>query len=110
MILGSTGFAIVSVFAAFSPNAEVLVAMRALLGLFGASLMPSTLSLLRTIFEDRSERRLAIAIWATGFSVGSAIGPVVGGLLLANFHWGSIFLIAVPILIPRGVLAPVLID
>ena len=110
LLIGSTGFAIVSVVAAFSPTAEVLVAMRALLGLFGATLMPSTLSLLRTIFEDRSQRRLAIAIWATGFSVGSAIGPIVGGLLLAQFHWGSIFLIAVPILVPLLVLAPILID
>lgn len=110
LLIGATGFAVVSVIAAFSPTAEVLVAMRALLGLFGATLMPSTLSLLRTIFEDRAQRRLAIAIWATGFSVGSAIGPVVGGLLLTNFHWGSIFLIAVPILIPLLVLAPFLID
>lgn len=110
LLIGASGFAVVSVVAAFSPTAEVLVAMRALLGLFGATLMPSTLSLLRTIFEDRSQRRLAIAIWATGFSVGSAIGPVVGGLLLAHFHWGSIFLIAVPILIPLLVLAPFLID
>ena len=110
LLIGATGFAIVSVVAAFSPTAEMLVAMRALLGLFGATLMPSTLSLLRTIFEDRAQRRLAIAIWATGFSVGSAIGPVVGGLLLAQFHWGSIFLIAVPILVPLVVLAPFLID
>ncbi|MGO3844233.1 MFS transporter [Agrococcus casei] len=110
LLIGATGFAVVSVIAAFSPTAEVLIAMRALLGLFGATLMPSTLSLLRTIFEDRSQRRLAIAVWATGFSVGSAIGPVVGGLLLTHFHWGSIFLIAVPILIPLVVLAPFLID
>ncbi|WP_293697568.1 MFS transporter [uncultured Agrococcus sp.] len=110
LLIGATGFAIVSVVAAFSPTAEVLVAMRALLGLFGATLMPSTLSLLRSIFLDRAQRRLAIAIWATGFSVGSAIGPVVGGLLLTQFHWGSIFLIAVPILIPLLVLAPFLID
>lgn len=110
LLIGATGFAIVSVIAAFSPTAEVLVAMRALLGLFGATLMPSTLSLLRSIFDDRAQRRLAIAIWATGFSVGSAIGPVVGGMLLTHFHWGSIFLIAVPILIPLLVLAPFLID
>lgn len=110
LLIGSTGFAVVSVLAAFSPTAEMLIAMRALLGFFGATLMPSTLSLLRTTFEDRAQRRLAIAVWATAFSVGSAIGPIVGGLLLASFHWGSIFLIAVPFLVPLLVLAPFLID
>lgn len=109
LLIGATGFAIVSVLAAMSTTAEMLVAMRGLLGLFGATLMPSTLSLLRTTFVDRTQRRLAIAVWATGFSVGSAIGPIVGGLLLAHFAWGSVFLIAVPVLLPLLVLAPFVI-
>lgn len=109
LALGSTGFALVSVAAAFSPTTEVLIATRAALGLFGAMLMPPTLSLLRSIFIDRNERRLAIAVWATAFAGGAALGPIVGGVLLEHFWWGSIFLIAVPILLPLLVLMPVLI-
>ncbi|PYD01298.1 MFS transporter [Microbacterium esteraromaticum] len=100
LFIGATGFAIVSALAAFAPTAGLLIAARAALGFFGAMLMPSTLSLLRSIFPNRDQRRLAIAIWASGFSAGSALGPVVGGFLLEHFAWGSVFLIAVPMLIP----------
>ena len=110
LLIGATGFAAASVLAAFAPTAELLIAARAATGLFGATLMPATLALLRTTFHDRGQRRLAVAIWATAFSAGSAAGPVVGGLLLAHFHWGSIFLIAVPVLLPLLVLAPLLVD
>ncbi len=110
LLIGATGFAVCSVLAAFAPTPELLIAARAAIGLFGATLMPSTLALLRTSFHDRQQRRLAVAIWATAFSVGSAAGPVVGGALLAHFHWGSIFLIAVPVLLPLLVLAPLLVD
>src|SRR5690606_27793436 len=75
----------------------------------GAMLMPSTLSLLRNIFIERDQRRLAIAIWATGFAIGAALGPIVGGVLLEHFWWGSIFLLAVPVLIPLLALTPFLI-
>jgi len=109
LLIGSVGFGAVSVVAAFAPDAAWLIAARVLLGFFGAMLMPSTLSLLRTTFTDRRDRRLAIAIWATGFSAGAAIGPIVGGLLLAHFWWGSTFLVAVPVLIPLLILAPVLV-
>lgn len=109
LLIGATGFAGVSALAAFAPSAELLIAARVALGVFGATLMPATLSLLRTMFLDRSQRRLAVAIWATGFSAGSAVGPVVGGVLLAHFHWGSVFLVAVPILLPLLVLGPFLI-
>ncbi|GEK80105.1 MFS transporter [Agrococcus baldri] len=110
LLIGATGFAAFSALAAFAPTAELLIAARAAIGFFGATLMPSTLALLRTIFLDRRQRRLAVAIWATAFSVGSAAGPVVGGVLLAHFHWGSIFLIAVPVLLPLLLLAPLLVD
>ena len=100
LFIGATGFAIVSVLAAFAPTAGALIAARAALGLFGAMLMPSTLSLLRSVFPNRDQRRLAIAVWASAFSAGSALGPVVGGFLLEHFAWGSVFLIAVPVLIP----------
>ncbi|MCI2959090.1 MFS transporter [Agromyces atrinae] len=109
LLIGSAGFALVSVAAAFAPTAELLIAARAGLGFFGAMLMPSTLSLLRSIFMDREQRRLAIAIWASGFAAGSALGPIVGGILLLHFPWGSVFLLAVPVLIPIFILVPLLV-
>jgi len=109
LMIGSLGFGVVSVFAAFAPDAGWLIAARVLLGFFGAMLMPSTLSLLRTTFTDRRERRLAIAVWATGFSAGAAVGPIVGGLLLEHFWWGSTFLVAVPVLLPLLILAPIVV-
>lgn len=109
LMIGATGFAVVSAAAAFAPTAGALVAARALLGVFGAMLMPSTLSLIRNIFVDASARRLAIAIWASCFTAGSALGPIVGGALLQHFHWGSVFLIAVPLLAPALILLPRLV-
>lgn len=109
LLIGATGFAAVSVLAAFAASAAALIAARAAMGVFGAMLMPSTLSLLRTIFTDRDQRRLAIAIWASMFSAGAAVGPVVGGILLEHFHWGSVFLLSVPVLVPLLVFAPLLV-
>jgi DHA2 family multidrug resistance protein-like MFS transporter len=99
LLIGAIGFGIASVCAAYSPNAEALFASRALLGVFGATLMPSTLSLIRNIFENRDDRRLAIAAWAAMFAGGAALGPVVGGWLLERFWWGSVFFINVPIIV-----------
>jgi DHA2 family multidrug resistance protein-like MFS transporter len=109
LMIGAGGFAVVSAVAAFAPSAEYLVAARALLGVFGAMLMPSTLSLIRNIFTDASRRRLAIALWASCFTAGSALGPIVGGALLQHFPWGAVFLVAVPILVPLLVFAPRLV-
>ncbi|WP_106814180.1 MFS transporter [Microbacterium timonense] len=109
LLIGATGFAAVSVLAAFAPGAAWLIAARAAMGVFGAMLMPSTLSLLRSIFTDRDQRRLAIAVWAAMFSAGAALGPIVGGLLLEHFAWGSVFLLSVPVLIPLLVFAPLLV-
>ena len=100
LLIGATGFAAISVLAAFAPSAGWLIAARAGMGVFGAMLMPSTLSLLRSVFTDRDQRRLAIAVWATMFSAGAALGPIVGGFLLEHFWWGSVFLLAVPVLLP----------
>ncbi|WP_370617082.1 MFS transporter [Mumia qirimensis] len=97
LIGGAVGFGAVSFFAAFSSDIGQLIAARALLGVFGATLMPSTLSLLRNIFVDRQQRRVAIAVWAAGFSAGAALGPVIGGYLLEHFSWGSVFLINLPV-------------
>lgn len=96
LMLGTAGFGAVSIYAAFAPSADHLIAARVLLGVFGATLMPSTLSLLRNVFLHDGERRLAIAVWASGFSGGSALGPIVGGWLIEHFWWGAIFLISLP--------------
>nr|WP_246284560.1 MFS transporter [Gordonia asplenii] len=107
LLIGGAGFTVVSVVAAFAPTAAALIAARAAMGIFGAMLMPSTLSLVRNIFTDRNERRIAIAIWAAGFAAGAALGPIVGGFLLEHFWWGSVFLLAVPVLVPLLVLGPI---
>lgn len=109
LIVGAVGFGIASVLAAYSPSAATLIASRALLGVFGATLMPSTLSLIRNIFADRNDRRLAIATWAAMFSGGAALGPIVGGWLLEHYWWGSVFLINVPLIAIFLVLAFVLL-
>lgn len=109
LLIGAAGFGLVSAAAAFAPSAEWLIAARAAMGVFGAMLMPSTLSLLRSIFVNRDQRRLAIAVWAAGFSAGAALGPVVGGILLEHFAWGSVFLMAVPVLVPLLILVPILV-
>ncbi|MBM9467982.1 MFS transporter [Nakamurella leprariae] len=106
LFIGSTGFLVVSAVAAFSPNATALIAVRAALGFFGAMLMPSTMSLLRAIFTDPHQHRLAIAVWSATFATGAAIGPVVGGVLLEHCSWGSIFLAGVPVLLLFLLVAP----
>ena len=107
--VGSAGFAAVSAATAFAPSAEWLIAGRAGLGFFGAMLMPSTLSLIRNIFPQPNRRRLAVAIWAAGFSGGAALGPIVGGWLVEHFWWGAVLLVAVPIMLPLLLLGPALI-
>lgn len=99
LIIGAAAFGAASVLAAFSTSAEMLIAARALLGFGGATLMPSTLSLVRTVFPDDRERRSAIAVWAAAFAGGTAIGPVIGGFMLEHFWWGSVFLINAPIMV-----------
>jgi MFS transporter, DHA2 family, multidrug resistance protein len=98
LLIGAAAFGAASVLAAFSSTAGMLIAARALLGIAGATLAPSTLSLIRNMFENDRQRTVAIGIWITSFSVGAAIGPLVGGLLLESFHWSSVFLLAVPVM------------
>ncbi|MBD2812235.1 MFS transporter [Xenorhabdus sp. Vera] len=109
LLLGASGFTVVSVLTAFSISPEQLIVGRAALGFFGAMLMPSTLALISHLFEDREQRRIAVAIWATTLTVGSALGPVIGGILLQYFDWNSIFLLAVPILVPLLIFGPILL-
>lgn len=109
LMLGAAGFGVASLTAAYAPTPELLIAARALLGFSGATLMPSTLSLLRNIFLDHRQRLFAIAIWASGFSAGSALGPIVGGWVLEHFHWGAVFLMNLPVIALILVTTPLLI-
>lgn len=87
LLIGATAFGAVSVLNAYATSPEMMIAARALLGVAGATLMPSTLALIRNIFHDPKERSLAIGIWGATASAGAAVGPVVGGALLQHFWW-----------------------
>src|SRR5829696_3144907 len=109
LLIGAAAFGAASVLAAFSRSAEMLIATRAVLGVAGATLAPFTFSLFANIFLDPDQRTLAIGVWATSFSAGAAIGPLAGGLLLEYVWWGSVFLLAVPVMALLLVLGPVLL-
>ena len=106
LLLGAAAFGVVSVLAAMSTSPEMLIGSRALLGIAGATLAPSTLSLIFSMFQDPGQRTTAIGIWITSFSAGGAIGPVLGGLLLEHFWWGSVFLLALPVMALLLLLGP----
>ena len=106
LMFGAAAFGVASVLAALSSSPAMLIATRALLGLAGATLAPSTLSLIRNMFLDPQQRTTAIAVWITSFSVGAAIGPLLGGLVLEFFWWGAAFLVAVPVMALLLVLGP----
>jgi len=95
---GAVGFALASLLAAFSTSSEMLIASRAVMGIAGATIAPSTLSLIFTMFLDPKQRTTAIGFWIAAYSAGGAIGPVLGGVLLEFFWWGSVFLIGVPVM------------
>jgi DHA2 family multidrug resistance protein-like MFS transporter len=103
---GAAAFGVVSVAAALSTSPEMLIASRALLGVAGATLAPSTLSLIFAMFQDPRQRTTAIGVWITSFSAGGAIGPVLGGVLLEHFWWGSVFLLALPVMALLLLLGP----
>src|SRR5919106_347320 len=106
LMIGAAAFGVASVLAAFSTNAGMLIATRAVLGVAGATLAPSTLSLIRNMFLDPRQRTQAIGIWITSFSVGGAIGPLAGGVVLEFFWWGAVFLLAVPVMAFLLILGP----
>lgn len=109
LLIGAAAFGAASVLAAFSTTAEMLIATRALLGVAGATVAPSTLSLIRNMFLDPRERTVAISVWITAFSLGGVLGPFIGGALIQFFWWGSVFLVAVPVMVLLLMVGPVLL-
>lgn len=98
LLTGSVIFGVLSALTAYAHSAEAMIAWRALMGVAGATLMPSTLALIRNIFSNPRERSVAIGIWGAMASAGAAVGPVVGGFLLEHFWWGSVFLLNLPVM------------
>ncbi|GAA4547403.1 MFS transporter [Amycolatopsis samaneae] len=109
LMAGGAAFGAASIAAAFATSPEMLIAARAVLGIAGATLMPSTLALISNMFQDPKQRGTAIAVWMSCFMGGMVIGPVAGGFLLEHFRWGSVFLMAVPVMVLLLVTAPKLL-
>ena len=109
LMVGAAAFGAASLAAAYAPSAGVLIAVRALLGIGGATLMPSTLALIRNMFHDEKQRSTAVAIWTAALTFGVSLGPILSGLLLEHFWWGSIFLINTPFMVALLVLVPLLV-
>lgn len=109
LMAGAAAFGLASILAAFAQTAGQLIAARAILGIAGATVAPSTLSLISNMFRHEGERTFAISMWMMAFSVGGIIGPVIGGVLIEWFWWGAVFLIAVPVMALLLVAAPLLL-
>ncbi|WP_329378936.1 MFS transporter [Streptomyces sp. NBC_01351] len=109
LLIGAAAFGLASIGAAYATSAEMLIAARVLLGIGGATLMPSTLALIRNLFQDDKQRGKAIAIWSGAMTGGIALGSVLSGVMLNHFHWGSVFLVNVPAMLLLLVLVPVLV-
>ncbi|MFG3252104.1 MFS transporter [Streptomyces sp. NPDC048172] len=109
LLTGAVAFGLASAAAAYATSPEMLIAARALLGLGGATLMPSTLALIRNLFHDPRQRATAIAVWSAVMTGGVAVGPVLSGILLEHFWWGSVFLVNLPVMALLLVLGPLLI-
>ncbi len=99
LMIGSTLFGLSSLAAAFAPSAGWLIAARASLAIGAAMIIPATLAGIRTLFVDAKDRNIALGVWAAVGSGGAAFGPLIGGMLLEHFYWGSVFLINVPIVL-----------
>jgi DHA2 family multidrug resistance protein-like MFS transporter len=109
LLIGAAAFGVASVAAAMSRSAGMLIAARAVLGVAGATLAPSTLALIRNMFRDPRQRTFAIGVWISSYSVGGAIGPVLGGVMLQYFRWGSLFLLGVPVMALLLVVGPLVL-
>ncbi|HEY6257039.1 MAG TPA: MFS transporter [Xanthobacteraceae bacterium] len=106
LLIGSAAFGVVSFMAAFSRTAQMLIVARGLLGIAGATMAPSTLSLISNMFRDEREKTFAVSVWVSSFSFGGAIGPVVGGILITHFWWGAVFLAPIPIMVILLIVGP----
>ncbi|EAP99631.1 putative integral membrane efflux protein [Janibacter sp. HTCC2649] len=106
LLIGAVAFSAASLLAAWSTSAEMLIGARALMGVGGATLMPSTLALVRTIFHDGVQRAKAIGIWSAVMAGGVGLGPIIAGVLLEHVWWGSVFLVNVPVMLALLVVAP----
>jgi MFS transporter, DHA2 family, multidrug resistance protein len=99
LMIGFVLFSIASVMAAFAFNPWLLILSRALLGITGAIILPCTLSLIRSMFHDERQRTVAFGIYTACYAGGTMLGPLLGGILLTYFWWGSVFLISVPLML-----------
>ncbi|MBR7833026.1 MFS transporter [Actinospica durhamensis] len=109
LLVGAFFFSVASLGAAYAGSAGELIAARAVQGVAGATLMPSTLALIRNLFHDEAQRRKAIGVWTGGMMGGILIGPVISGILLDHYFWGSVFLINLPFMVLLLVLGPILL-
>ncbi|MER7193496.1 MFS transporter [Streptomyces flaveolus] len=109
LLIGAAAFGAASLVAAYAHSAETLIAARAVLGIGGATLMPSTMALIRTMFSDPSQRAKAIGLWSGVMTAGIALGSVMSGVLVEYFWWGSVFLVNLPAMALLLVLGPVLL-
>ncbi|WP_018654270.1 MFS transporter [Actinomadura flavalba] len=109
LMIGAVAFGLSSALAAWSVTPEMLLAARVLLGISGATLMPSALALIGTMFTDPAQRGIAVGTFVACFMGGAALGPVIGGALLQSFWWGSVFLLGVPVMVVLLVAAPLLL-
>lgn len=109
LLIGAALFGLSSVVLAYASSPQLLIAARALMAVGGATLAPSTLSLIRGMFLDERERGKAVAAWNVAFAGGAIGGPILGGALLESFWWGSVFLVNVPVMVLLLVTGPLLI-
>jgi len=109
LLIGAAAFGVASVVAASAHSAGALIAARALLGVAGATVAPSTLSLIRNMFSNPRQRTFAVGVWISSYSVGGAIGPVLGGVVLQYARWGAVFLLGVPVMALLLIAGPILL-
>jgi DHA2 family multidrug resistance protein-like MFS transporter len=109
LLVGAAAFSGASVLAAYSTSPEMLVVARALMGIAGATILPSTMALISNMFRDQKQMAAALAVWGSAFMAGVAFGPVIGGAMLASFWWGSVFLMGLPVLVLLLVAGPFLL-